>query len=386
MKKVTLFINSLTLGGAERVLSILATELVKQNIEVNLLCIEKDHAYVLPKEVKVTYLSNLTKHDSGLKKLLYLPYLALKLKKYTKEHQVTRIQSHIYRANFTNILAKIFGSRHEVQVVEVTSINNLKDGSFSKKINFMLIQLLYTKADLIVFKAERMKEEFLKSVPLIKNYTVINNPYDIEKIQLASNQIVEDFNFKQEKKYIVTVGRFTFEKQHITLIKALESLDSNIELILIGEGSEEANLKEYTYANKLGERVHFLGRKENPFKYMKHSDLFVLTSKGEGFPNVIVEAMICATPVISTDCISGPREILAPNTDINFQLKSDIELAENGILYPVDNQESLISAITTLLDDKKRQTYYTNNGLEKSNEYTLEKIINKYKKILCVES
>ncbi|CAA6799296.1 MAG: Unknown protein [uncultured Sulfurovum sp.] len=386
MKKVTLFINSLTLGGAERVLSILATELVKQNIEVNLLCIEKDHAYVLPKEVKITYLSNLTKHDSSLKKLLYLPYLALKLKKYTKEHQITRIQSHIYRANFTNILAKIFGSKHEVQVVEVTSINNLKDGSFSKKINFMLIQLLYTKADLIVFKAERMKEEFLKSIPLIKNYTVINNPYDIEKIQLASNQIVEDFNFKEEKQYIVTVGRFTFEKRHITLIKALESLDSNIELILIGEGSEEANLKEYTYANKLGERVHFLGRKENPFKYMKHSDLFVLTSKGEGFPNVIVEAMICSTPVISTDCISGPREILAPNTDINFQLKSDIELAENGLLYPVDNQESLIKAITTLLDDKERQTLYKNNGLEKSNEYTLEKIINKYKKILCVES
>ena len=231
-----------------------------------------------------------------------------------------------------------------------------------------------------------MKEEFLKSIPIIKNYTVINNPYDIKEIQLASNEAVKDFNFKKEKKYIVTVGRLSSEKRHITLIKALESLDSNIELILIGEGMEKASLKEYTYANKLGERVHFLGKKDNPFKYIKHSDLFVLASEGEGFPNVIVEAMICSTPVISTDCISGPREILAPKTDINFQLKSDIELAENGILYPVDHQQSLVQAIITLLNDKEKQTQYKNNGLEKSNEYTLAKIIKKYKEVLCVES
>ena len=154
MKKVTLFINSLTSGGAERVLSVIVTELIAQNIEVNLLCIEKDNAYVLPKEVNVTYLSNLTKHDSSLKKLLYLPYLAVKLKKYIKKNQVTLVQSHIYRANFTNILAKLFGSKHQVQVVEVTSINNLKDGSFSKKINFELIKLLYKHADLVIFKAQ----------------------------------------------------------------------------------------------------------------------------------------------------------------------------------------------------------------------------------------
>ncbi|CAA6821662.1 MAG: Unknown protein [uncultured Sulfurovum sp.] len=385
MKKVTLFINSLTSGGAERVLSVLANELVEQGIEVNLLCIEKDNAYVLPKEVHITYLSKLTKDDSGLKKLLYLPYLALKLKKYVEEHQTDLIQSHIYRANFTNILAKLFGSKHKVQVVEVTSINNLKDGSFSKKINFRLIQVLYTKADLIVFKAERMKEEFLKTIPNIKNFTVINNPYDIKKIQTLSNEPINDFTFDKEKQYIVTVGRLSSEKRHITLIKALEKLDKNIELILIGEGNEEGKLKKYTYSNRLGQRIHFLGKKENPFKYIQHADLFVLASEGEGFPNVIVEAMICSTPVISTDCISGPREILAPDTEVNFQLKSGIELAENGILYPVDSQDDLISAISTLLNNQEIQQKYIDNGLIKTKEYTLNKIIQKYKEILCVE-
>ena len=386
MKTVTLFINSLTSGGAERVLSVIINELVQQNIEVNLLCIERDSAYILPKEVKVTYLSNLTKHDSGLKKLLYLPYLAYKLKTYIKKNQTTLIQSHIYRANFTNILAKIFGAKHQVQVVEVTSINNLKDGSFSKKINFALIKLLYKHADLVIFKAQRMKEEFLKNIPKIKKYTVINNPYDIKKIISLSEELVEDFEFSKDKQYIVSVGRLSSEKRFITLIEVLKKLDENIELLLIGEGEELETLKEYASSNKLEKRVHFLGRKENPFKYIKHTSLFVLASEGEGFPNVIVEAMICNTPVISTDCISGPREILAPNTDINFQLVKDIELAENGILYPIDDKKSLIKAINTLLNDEKRQIISQQNALKKSKEYALEKIIEQYKDVLCVAS
>ena len=384
LKKVTLFINSLTSGGAERVLSVIVTELIAQNIAVDLLCIEKENAYVLPKEVTITYLSNLNKHDSSLKKLLYLPYLALKLKKYIKKNQTTLVQSHIYRANFTNVLAKLFGAKHQVQLVEVTSINNLKEGSFSKKINYMLIKLLYRHADLVIFKAQRMKEEFLKNIPKIQKYIVINNPYDIDRITTMSKEEVKDFTFQKDKQYIISVGRLSSEKRFITLIKVLKKLKQNIELILIGEGEEREHLETYAHAHKLEERVHLLGKKENPFKYIRQANLFVLASEGEGFPNVIVEAMICATPVVSSDCISGPREILAPNTDINFQLETDIELAHNGILYPVDNEESLLCAIELMLNDRKKQKEYIANALEKSQEYTLQKIIEQYKEILCV--
>ncbi|CAA6826728.1 MAG: Unknown protein [uncultured Sulfurovum sp.] len=384
MKKVTLFINSLTSGGAERVLSIIATELVAQQREVHLLCIEKDNVYSLPKEVKITYLSTLSKHDSSLKKLLYLPYVAYKLKKYIKKNQTTLIQSHIYRANFSNILAKIFGAKHQVQVVEVTSINNLKEGGLSKKINYALIKLLYQHADMVIFKAQKMKEEFLKNIPNVKNYTVINNPYDIHKISTLAQEPVEDFTFSKVKKYLVSVGRLSSEKRFITLINVLKNLDENIELLLIGEGEEAENLKRFTHENKLEQRVHFLGRKENPFKYIKQADIFVLASQGEGFPNVIIEAMICATPVISTDCISGPREILAPNIDINFQLRSNIELAKNGILYPVDDEKSLSSAIKIMLSDSPKQKEYIANGLVQSQKYALKKIIQQYKEVLCV--
>jgi N-acetylgalactosamine-N,N'-diacetylbacillosaminyl-diphospho-undecaprenol 4-alpha-N-acetylgalactosaminyltransferase len=386
LKKVTLFINSLTSGGAERVLSIIATELVAQNIAVDLLCIEKDLNYPLPKEVNIVYLSNLTKHDSALKKLLYIPYLGLKLKRYVKKHKITLIQSHIHRANFTNIVAKLFGSKHQVQVVEVTSINNFKNGSFTKKINYVLVKLLYKHTDIVIFKAQRMKEEFLKNIPNIKKYTVINNPYNIQKIISLAQEPIDDFKFSKEKQYIVSVGRLSAEKRQKSLISVLKKLDTNIELILIGEGKEQNNLHAHTVSYNLESRVHFLGKKENPFKYIKQANIFVLASEGEGFPNVLVESMICATPVISTDCISGPREILAPDTDIKVQLTKGIEIAQNGILYPIDDEEALALAINTIFTDKEKEKEFITNALEKSNDYSLAKIIRRYKEILCVAS
>ena len=385
MKKITLFINSLTSGGAERVLSVIATELVAQNYQVELLCLEKDNAYTLPKEVNIVYLSNLNKHDSSIKKFLYLPYLALKLKSYVKAHNISLIQSHIYRANFTNILAKLFGAKHQVQVVEVTSINNLKVGGLSKKINFLLVKFLYKHADLIVFKAQKMREEFLNNFPKSSNNIVINNPYNIEQIENLAKEPVNDFEFKNEKKYIVTVGRLSSEKRLLKLIESIEKLEEHIELLIIGEGTQKEELLAFVEEKKLEKRIHLLGKKENPFKYIKNSDIFVLASEGEGFPNVLVEAMICNTAVISTDCISGPREILAPKSDISFQLKENIELAQNGILYPVDDIEALQKAIMLLLENAELKKEYEKKAKEQTKAYALDKIIEKYKGALCVE-
>ena len=385
-KDVTLFINSLTSGGAERVVSVVINELIEQGISVELFCIENDHAYTIPKEVNVIYLSSLTKHDSSLKKLLYLPYLALKLKKEIKRKNITLIQSHIYRANFINLLSKFFGAKHRVEVVEVTSINNLIEGNFSKRINFSLIKLLYKHADLVIFKAERMRAEFLKNVPYSKENVVINNPYNIEKIKSMSQEPTDDFKFEKEKQYLVTVGRLHKEKGLQSLIESLLDLDKTIELLIIGEGEEHTYLTELAQSLQLEQRVHLLGKKNNPFQYVANADIFVLPSHGEGFPNVLVEAMICSTAVISTDCISGPREILAPSSNINFQLKEQIELAENGILYPVNDTEALVSAIKLLLEDTNLREGYIKKGIEKSKEYALEKIIEQYKEALCVVS
>ena len=386
MKKITLLINSLTSGGAEKVLSLLITELNRQHYEVTLISIEKESFYTVPDEVERLYLSSLKTDDSAIKKLLYLPLLAWRLKRYIKESGVTLIQSHMYRANYINILAKIFGAKHTVQVVEVTNINSFKLPLLTKKINLKLIEWLYPHIDLIVFLAERMKLDFFQHLPLDKPFAVINNPYDIEKIERLCGEEVDNFSFEDEKRYLVTVGRLDRQKNQQGIIEILNELDSSVELLVVGDGVLKEDLERKIDELNLKGRVHLLGNQRNPFKYIRHSDIFILNSREEGFPNVLVEAMLCGTAVISTDCISGPREILAPKSDILFQLKEGYEEAENGLLTPVDDGESLVQAINRLLSDPLLKEAYEVKAKEDAKNYSLEKIIEKYKDVLeCVE-
>lgn len=383
--KVTFLANSLTAGGAEKVLSVMITELVKQQIEVELICLEKEQFYTLPKEVKIIYFSDLNNRDSSIKKFLYLPLFAWKLKQYIKRNRIDTVQSHIYRANFVNIVTKLLGSHHKTQVVEVISINFFKKEGFSKKLNFFLIKRLYPYADLIIFKAKRMKSEFLKTIDYRGEMKVINNPYDMNTIRQLAHEKVDEFIFDDTKRYIINIGRLEAQKNQKSLIESITLLDNNVELIILGDGSQGSALEQLIKKSGVEGRVHLLGNQKNPYNFIQKSDIFVLSSYEEGFPNVLVEAMVCGTPVISTDCISGPREILAPKTDIEYQLKENIELAENGILYPINSQKDLVLAINKLLENKALYEHYVQQALKKSKEFSLKTIMNQYKEVLCVE-
>lgn len=381
--KITFLINSLTKGGAERVLLTLAERFLIEGYRVTIISLTKNNMYPIPDGLDMVYLSRMT-DSRKLINMIVMPYHAWKLKKYISINRISLVQSHLFRANYVNVLSKVFGSKHIVQVANRSVASRYLSSGANGKVNLFLMRYLYPKADKIICVSYKMLEDLDNLFSFTNKKVVIYNPYDIKKIISSANEKVIEFNFHDEYKYIIAIGRLIPLKRYHEIINVLAKLDRNIELILLGDGEEKNSLKALAQELLVSDRVHFLGRVENPFKFIKRSDLFICASETEGFPNVLVEAMICKTAVISTDCNSGPREILAPKTDVKYQLQDGLEKAEYGVLYPVGDSDRLEEAITLLLNNAELRKYYEKTAYERSQDFSVEKIGLKYKEVIFV--
>ena len=147
------------------------------------------------------------------------------------------------------------------------------------------------------------------------NTSVIYNPLNIKEIKKNSKEKLNKKFYKKKYLNIINVGRLTDQKDHLTLLKAVKVLTKNIKinLLIIGYGRNKKNLISYIKKNKIEDRVRIINELNNPYKFILRFDLFILTSKYEGLPNVLLESLALKTPIISTDCPSGPREILENN-------------------------------------------------------------------------
>lgn len=351
--QVTFLINSLTNGGAERVVLTLAEKFVAEGNEVKIISLNTNNAYTIPKGIEMVYLTDMDDSGSGIKRMLYIPYYAWKLRQYSKQHNLTLIQSHIFRSNYVNVLSTIMGAKHKTQLVNHSIASRYLSQGILGKFNLSLMRFFYPKADLLVSISHKMLNDLNELFAFRNKKIVIHNPYDIQRVITLANEPVDEFAFQKDRRYLVTVGRLIALKQFEDIISVLAKLPDDVELLMLGaDGGEQRRLESLVLDLKLTSRVHFLGQVSNPFKFVKRCELFVSTSRTEGFPNVLIESMLCRTAIVSSDCISGPREILAPHTDIDHQLKDSIEKAPYGVLYPVGNLKCLEEAVKLLLEDK----------------------------------
>lgn len=378
-KEVTFLINSLGEGGAQRAMATLAKEFVKEGIEVTILSLAKNDFYELPSEVKVVYLTNSVKDSMFL-----IPYYAWKLKRYVHQHHISQVQSYLFRANYVNLFSRLLGAKHRIQVANRSVVSRFFKEGLSGKINIFLLQWLYPKADLIIHQSQRMKLDFHTHFTINRPEQVMYNSFDVDAIVSQANQEVDEFIFESSKRYLITVGRLIALKRFQDVICAMENLPVDVELLLLGDGKEQASLESLAQELGLEKRVHFLGQVKNPFAYMKRCDIFILSSSVEGFPNVLIEAMLCQTVVISSDCISGPREIMAPSTETSKQLLEGIEATDYGLLYSVGSVESLSCAIQQLLEERIRTTRYREQAFKRAKMFSVENSISKYKKLFYI--
>lgn len=385
MDKVALVINSLGNGGAERVVSILLDQLVARGREVQLVCLERNDFYALPEGVQVSYLSDFRGDEPGWKKLLYLPVFAWRLRRLVRQQGIGLVQSHVYRASYVNALARWLGSRHRVQMVNVGQVSLYRQEGWLGKVNLALIRWLYPKADLLILKSHGMQADLQALMPALRvPMQVIHNPYDVDRIAQQAQAEPVGWKPSAERFTLVSVGRLIELKRIEDLIRAVARLPERVELVLVGDGPCKEYLKGVAKAQGVDERVLFVGRQENPFAYVARADAFVMASRSEGFPNVLAEALLCGVPTIAADCTSGPREILAPESDQDRQLQpgDGVEWARYGVLVPVGDVPAFVQAVEGLMADEASRAAYAEAGRARGLDFRSEAIVAEYAQVI----
>ena len=222
----------------------------------------------------------------------------------------------ISNQNFANIIASFSIPKNSKVKTIFIDRNHLDELSFykgfkdkiKKKLLKLLIKFRYYKADLVVGICKKLSDDLSKHIK--KKVTTIYSPSFDKNIIIKSNKKIK---LSKKFKYILNVSRFSKRKDHTTTLEAFKILKAklnNIKLILIGYGPELAKVKSLAKELKIYKDIIIINKTYNPYPYMKKSDLLVLTSVYEGFPNVLVESLTIGTPVISTNANAGASEIL----------------------------------------------------------------------------
>jgi len=340
-KHIALFIPSLSGGGAEKVILHLAEYFNQKKIKVDLIVGDAQGELYdqIPKSVRLI----------DLKKDRMFSTLPVVLNYLRKENPDVLLAA-LNLPNIVAVAAKILsGSRTTVATSIHTVFPEKKMYSIKEQLENALTKISYHFSDIVVavsYGAADYLVQYLSINP--DKITVIYNPVLNSKFYNKSNvRVAHKFFTKEETEVILGVGRLTLQKDFETLIRAFNIVRKvkPAKLIILGEGDQRENLESMVKELRLTEHISLPGFVINPNPYMKKASVFVLSSAWEGLGNVIIEALACGCPVISTNCQSGPSEILkggkygklVPVGDFSSMADSILEVLNNGTESINDN-------------------------------------------------
>lgn len=367
MKKVLLLCGSLGGGGLEKVFADTANVL-KNHFDVKLVLMDKaDTEYFV--EVEKTYL-NVKKRKGRIGRLIsaferYFKWCAIRRR---EKPDIVYTPSDV--SNLYNVLSS-FGGRGKT-IVSMHAFSLIKKNRTNS--------FIFKRAKKVVCISKVMQKSLLELYPNLSNTVVIQNGYPIDNIISKSK---DDVQMQVGKPNFVALGRLSKVKAFDRLLLAFKKVSEQIptaKLSIIGKGELKDNLINLTSSLQLEDKVEFLGFHANPYAFVGKSDIFVLSSRNEGFPNALVESLACGLACMSVDCNSGPREILAEDFD-NCVVKG-VLYEKYGVLTEYSNDEdelidNLANAMITLSKDKEKLDYYKSVSVQRAYDFSLEKYCNK---------
>jgi len=347
--KVLHVINSLTSGGAENMLISFFNELKNDNFEI-LLLVDDSIAFNIPKHIKYSVLSNSKKRYS-LKKIF-------QLYKFIKKGEFNIVHSHLFPSQYYVGIISVFLKKIKFITTEHNTTNTRRNNYFFK----ITDTLIYKQYDKIIFISKGVKNSFLNDFKSLNSKgVIINNGISIRRFKAKKNTL--------NNNKIIMVARFSKQKDHITLLKALLLLNKSFTLSLVGEGPLLKDIKLFVKNNDLEKRVYFLGFRNDIEKLYQEHCIFVLSSIWEGFGLVAIEAMASGLPVIASN-VDGLNEIV-----------NDV-----GLLFKVQDEKDLAQKINIISSDINLRKTLILKGIARANEYDINKLtkqtLNLYQQII----
>jgi N-acetylgalactosamine-N,N'-diacetylbacillosaminyl-diphospho-undecaprenol 4-alpha-N-acetylgalactosaminyltransferase len=389
-KNLLIIVPTLHQGGYERVAAITA-KLMQDYFNVTLLIFDDKNANYDVTGVDVINI-NLPSQKSKIGKVVNLIRRAITIRNIKNKRKIDIAYSFGDTANLANSLSKA----HEKTV---TGLRCYTDMEAPRHIR------LYTRKSDLILSCSREIMAVLEKDYKFRKTEFIYNPTDIETIDKLGTEEITDYPFEPGTKVISCMARDNYIKGIWHLIKAFSIVSkkySNLRLMILGRGEYTAN-KELVKKLGLSDKVSFTGVKKNPFAYVAKSDMYVLASNHEGFPNALLEGMALGKPVVAADCKTGPREIVLSEDELDDLLKKGTarelmpEYIEGayGILVrdmsPVEDTDAshitsddiaLAHAIENMLSSEEKMQHYSDVARARACVYTPDKYAEDLQKIL----
>lgn len=376
-KKIMFMINSLYGGGAEKVIQTILNNLDTSKYEITLYSMHREkidrQCYKSAFDYKVIF-DDCKSNNKFIKIFNTLFY---------------KVKGFIFNNCSSKVFYKLFiHEKYDVEIAfiegESTKIIAGSSNKNSKKLAWVHIDLLsnpwtsflykdvideknhYEKYDKIICVSSSVKESFIKKYKIADNVIVLHNPFDKKEILDKSNF---DCDLKNNDFKMISVGRLEPQKGYDRLINIAAKLKSDgfkFKIYILGDGSLKSLLINTISEYELQDYVELLGFKENPYCYMKNCDLFVCSSRSEGYSTVIAEAIIIGMPIVSTDC-AGIHELFG---------KYDCGLISKN------NEEDLYQKLYEVLSDKSILSFYSSQSKLRGKEFSLEYVISKIEELI----
>lgn len=386
-KNIAIIVQKLKGGGAERAGANLSIILSEQ-YHVHLIVFDgTEQAYA---HGGILHDLNLLPQKGMAKKALQMFKRVSAIKKIKKDENIVCSISLMEGANMVNIL-----SRQDDKVLvsvrnHISSLNNNPEikTMYSKR----LMQFISNRADKVIAVAYDVMIDCVENWGMKQDKVVeIPNLCDYQRLIEASGN---DVQVRAGHENLVTMGRLATQKGQGNLLRAFALVlksHPHANLYILGDGPLKPQLKILTQELSIAQKVIFLGYVHNPHDYIKACDVFVLPSLAEGMSNALLEALAFGMPCIATDCLSGMREILAPENPKHRGFLDEIELAEYGILTSV-SEENVLSAHTELsvaehqlaqammqmLEDEALRNHYHTKSLKRIQDFSPQKIVQRW--------